>query len=62
MHTPAENSEKFILHYFVAVNLAENFVDNAPIDVSKVTSSYKINLSRSVFKTGKLCCLKLNSY
>lgn len=40
------------------MNLAENFVDNAPTDVSKMTSSYKINLSRSVFKTGKLYCPK----
>lgn len=40
------------------MNLAESFVDNATVDVSKLTSSYKINLSRSVCKTGKLCCPK----
>lgn len=50
--------EKLILHYSVAVNLAESFVDNATVDVSKLTSSYKINLFRSVCKTGKLCCPK----
>lgn len=56
------DSEKFILHYFVTVNLAENFVDNAPKDVSKLTSSYKINLSVACSKLENYAARKLNTY
>lgn len=56
--------EKFILHYSVAVNLAENLVDNATVDVSiKLTSSYKILIWLvACAKLENYPALKLNSY
>ena len=55
--------EKFILHYSVAVNLAENFVDNATVDVS-INWQVHIKLICLVAcaKLENYAALKLNSY